>query len=71
MDHGHTATVGTVGEVFRQAERLVSIGLDVPQITRIFLHLKAQGLPVRTDIYTVDAAKRELLRVLKERGAVQ
>lgn len=71
MDHGHTATVGTVGEVFRQAERLVSIGLDVPQITRIFLHLKAQGLPVRTDIYTVDAAKLELLRVLKERGAVQ
>lgn len=71
MDHGHAATVGTVGEVFRQAERLVSIGLDVPQITRIFLHLKAQGLPVRTDIYMVDAAKRELLRVLKERGAVQ
>lgn len=71
MDHGHTATVGTVGEVFRQAERMVSIGLDVPQITRIFLRLKAQGLPVRTDIYTVDAAKRELLRVLKERGAVQ
>lgn len=70
MDHG-MATVGTVGEVFRQAERLVSIGLDVPQITRIFLRLKAQGLPVRTDIYTVDAAKRELLRVLKERGAVQ
>lgn len=71
MDHSHTATVGTVGEVFRQAERMVSIGLDVPQITRIFLRLKAQGLPVRTDIYTVDAAKRELLRVLKERGAVQ
>lgn len=71
MDHGHTATVGTVGEVFRQAERLMSIGLDVPQITRIFLRLKAQGLPVRTDIYTVDAAMRELLRVLKERGAVQ
>lgn len=71
MDHGHTETVGTVGEVFRQAEHLLSIGLDVPQITQIFLHLKAQGLPVRTDIYTVDAAKRELLRVLRERGTVQ
>ena len=71
MDHGHTALVGTVGEVFRQVDRLLSIGLDVPQITRIFLNLKEQGLPVRTDIYTVEAAKRELLRVLKERGAVQ
>lgn len=68
MDHGNTETVGTVGEVFRQAEHLLSIGLDVPQITQIFLHLKAQGLPVRIDIYTVDAAKRELLRVLRERG---
>ena len=71
MDHGHTALVGTVGEVFRQVDRLLSIGLDVPQITRIFLNLKEQGLPVRTDIYTVEAAKRELFRVLKERGAVQ
>lgn len=71
MDHGHTALVGTVGEVFRQVDRLLSIGLDVPQITRIFLNLKEQGLPVHTDIYTVEAAKRELLRVLKERGAVQ
>ena len=71
MDHGHTALVGTVGEVFRQVEKLVSLGLDAPQITRIFLRLKEQGLPVRTDIYTVEAAKRELLRVLEVRGVVQ
>jgi len=68
MDHGHTALTGTVAEVFRQVEKLLAIGLDAPQITRIFLHLKEQGLPVRTDIYTVEAAKRELLRMIRERG---
>lgn len=68
MDHGHTALIGTVGEVFRQVDKLLSIGLDAPQITRIFLHLKEQGLPVRTDIYTVEEAKRELLHLIRERG---
>lgn len=68
MNRGHVALSGTVSEVFRQAEMLVEIGLDVPQITRILLNLKAQGVSVRTDIYTVEAAKRELLRVLKRRG---
>lgn len=68
MDHGHTAVSGTVNEVFRAADKLVKIGLDVPQITQILLRLRAQGLPVRTDIYTVAQAKDELLRVLRERG---
>ncbi len=71
MDHGHTALIGTVGEVFRQVDKLLSIGLDAPQITRIFLHLKEQGLPVRTDIYTVEEAKRELLHLIRERGCAQ
>lgn len=51
---------GTVPETYKRAERLVEIGLDVPQITKIFLGLKAKGLPVRTDIYTVEQGMEEL-----------
>lgn len=51
---------GTVPETYKRAERLVEIGLDVPQITKIFLGLKANGLPVRTDIYTVEQGMEEL-----------
>lgn len=71
MDHGRPVLTGTVDEVFRQVDKLISIGLDVPQLTHIFLQLEAQGLPVRTDIYSVEQAKRELMRLLRERGVVQ
>ena len=71
MQNGAPVLTGTVGEVFKSAEKLVSVGLDVPQLTRIFLRLKAAGVDVRTDIYTLPEAKRELLRLMQERGRAQ
>ena len=61
---------GTVEEIFEHAGRLIEIGLDVPQITKVFLGLKERGLPVRTDIYTVQQGREELnrLREMKQRG---
>ena len=46
------------------------IGLNVPEITKVFLALKKQGYDVRTDIYSVNEAKAELLRLFKERGVL-
>lgn len=71
MQNGAPVLTGTVGEVFKSAEKLVSVGLDVPQLTRVFLRLKAAGVDVRTDIYTLPEAKRELLRLMQERGRAQ
>lgn len=68
MDHGQNVLGGTVDEVFRQVDRLVSMGLDVPQLTKLFLRLQAHGVSVRTDIYTVAQAKRELLRLFAQKG---
>ncbi len=68
MDHGQNVLGGTVDEVFRQVDKLVSMGLDVPQLTKIFLRLQASGVSVRTDIYTLAQAKRELLRLFFEKG---
>lgn len=68
MNNGRMALSGTVGEVFRQVEKLLTIGLDVPQLTRIFLNLQASGIPVRTDIYTHAQAMNELRKLLRERG---
>ncbi len=71
MCHGAPVLTGTVQTVFENSEKLVSVGLDVPQITRIFLRLKAAGENVRTDIYTLSEARRELLRLMQERGMLQ
>jgi energy-coupling factor transport system ATP-binding protein len=64
MKHGEAALYGTVDEVFSQGEKLVSMGLDVPAVTRIFLSLHARGVPVRTDVYTNEQAAAEFLRLV-------
>lgn len=68
MNKGRVEMFDKVSKVFANIERLVEIGLDAPSITKIFLDLKSRGYDVRTDIYTLEKAKDELLRLLKERG---
>ncbi len=70
MNRGKVEYFASVDEVFSNAEHLVEIGLNVPEITKVFLALKKQGYDVRTDIYSVNEAKTELLRLFKERGVL-
>ena len=70
MNRGKVEFFTGVKEVFSNYERLIEIGLNVPQITGIFIDLKSKGYNVRTDIYSVDEARAELLRLFKEKGAV-
>ncbi len=57
---------GTPAEVFSKAEALESVGLAVPQVTKLMMELRARGFDVRQDIYTVAQAKVELARLIKE-----
>ena len=41
--------------VFRHADKLVEMGLDIPEVTRVFLKLQQLGLDVEP-VYTVDQA---------------
>lgn len=68
MNKSEVEMFGTVNEVFSKVERLADIGLNVPQLTQIFLNLKHNGMAVRTDIYTIKNAEVELLRLLREEG---
>ncbi|MGB4091913.1 MAG: energy-coupling factor transporter ATPase [Ruminococcus flavefaciens] len=53
--------------VFARAEEISEIGLDVPQITKVFGELKRRGLDFGKEVYTVGYARDLLLRNLKER----
>ena len=64
MDHAKVKMQGTTREIFERADELVSVGLDVPQITEVMNLLRSRGLPVRNGIYTVDDARDEVLRLL-------
>ena len=46
---------GSPAEVFARSEELVEMGLNIPQVTRVFLELKAMGLDVEP-VYTIDQA---------------
>lgn len=61
MNHGTVAMTGSPREVFARAEELISMGLDVPQMTHVFLKLRSMGLPVDPSVYTVQQAKEALL----------
>lgn len=50
--------------VFARAQELSEIGLDVPQITNVFEELKRRGLDFGRNVYTVEYAKKLLLREL-------
>ena len=64
MDHGHILMDGTPAEVFARSEELIEAGLDVPQVTQVFLALKKRGVPVDPSVYTVEQAAAKL-RALK------
>jgi energy-coupling factor transport system ATP-binding protein len=57
-------------KVFARAAEISQIGLDVPQITKVFMKLKEQGLDFGKDVYTMEYAKKLLLKKLSERGGV-
>ncbi len=62
MNQARLAYDGTPSEVFTHAEELVEMGLSIPQVTQVFLHLRKMGIPVE-NVYTIDQAISELKRI--------
>lgn len=52
----------TVEHVFQHAEALQQMGLEVPQVTRVCMALRQQGIPLDESIYTVEEAARQFLQ---------
>ena len=64
MNEGEIYMSGDTATVFSSADKLASVGLDVPQITAFMISLKKRGIDVRTDIFTVDDARNEIKRLI-------
>ena len=62
MNGSRLAMDGTPAEVFTHAEELVSMGLNIPQVTQVFLHLQKLGLDV-ANVYTIEQAVSEIKRL--------
>ena len=62
MCDAHLTLDGTPQEVFNHAQELLDMGLDIPEVTRVFLKLQQMGLPVN-QVYTIEQAVAELKRL--------
>ena len=63
MNKGELLFDDTPRNVFQNYETLVSIGLDIPQVTKVLWGLRKKGFPVSTDAITLEEAKAEILRI--------
>jgi energy-coupling factor transport system ATP-binding protein len=64
MNKGEVYKVGTVDEIFSEASSLTAVGLDVPLISKIAENLKARGIELSGNLYTVDGVKDAILRYI-------
>ena len=60
MNQGSVAMDGTPAEVFTHVDELMGMGLSVPQVTIVFHLLRARGLALPADVYTVPYALARL-----------
>ena len=65
MNRGRVLMEGTPREVFAREDFIRQAGLDAPQITNIVKSLKAEGMDIPSDIYTMDAAVDAIVRAVK------
>lgn len=61
MNRGNAAMLDETRAVFSQGEKLESMGLRIPQITKIMQELKEMGYPADPATLTVDEALKQLL----------
>lgn len=62
MNRGEKMLDGTPKDVFSHYQELEQVGLAAPQVTYMMHDLKEQGLPVRTDVTTIEEAAEEIMR---------
>ena len=71
MNQSRLFCYDTVENVFGRAAELQGMGLTVPQVSQVFLDLRRDGLEVDPRVYTVEAARDQILRKAAERGLVK
>ena len=62
MNDSRLVMDGTPEEIFLRAQELLEMGLDIPEVTRVFLRLKEMGVPVQP-VYTVQQAVEAISRL--------
>lgn len=65
MDKGKIFLDSNPREIFKNEDKLLSVGLGIPQITSLMRTLKKKGLDINEDAITVEEAKESLGKYLR------
>lgn len=71
MHKGRCVLQGEPCEVFKEIDTLESIGLAAPEVTYLVQKLRKKGFDLPNNIYTIEKAKKELLKSLKSEGIIK
>ncbi|MBR2100243.1 MAG: energy-coupling factor transporter ATPase [Eubacterium sp.] len=69
MNKGKIEYYESVSGVFSHSESLRKMGLNVPEITEVFIKLREMGIDCKTNIFTLEQAQQEYQRLLEAKGA--
>ena len=63
MSGGKIMLEGNCREVFSHADLLESVGLDIPQITKLTMMLRERGIELDSSVYTVEEAFEKIIKL--------
>lgn len=66
MDKGKCILNGAPSKIFKEINTLESVGLGVPQVTYLVQKLREKGFDISEDVFTVEQAKKEILKALNK-----
>jgi energy-coupling factor transport system ATP-binding protein len=64
MNEGKVYRDGTVSEIFSMADDLLSVGLDIPMVSRIASELQKSGINLSGELYTVDGVYKAIMKYI-------
>ena len=67
MNSGEVVSYDSVDNTFKDVDMLKNIGLDIPQITKVFFKLRKKGFNIPSNIYTVEDAVDIVKNILIEK----
>lgn len=65
LNQGYVHDFDTTKNIFARAEELGNIGLSIPEISKIVLHLRQNGVEIPSDLYTVEKVADTVVKLLK------
>ncbi len=67
MNKSKVFMTGKTKDIFSQADKLIEVGLDVPQITHLFNKLRQSGVNLPESVFTIDDARKAILSYLNNK----